>query len=181
MFMDQSALWNKMKLGDKSAYEQIYRLYIHQLLKYGARLCTDQTLVEDCIQELFVEIWQRRKNLGLTNNIGGYLILSLKRKLIKKIKHSQKTNSLDVDIPITESVEKSDGDQLQRVKDAMHFLSEREREVIHLRFEMELEYEEIGKIMDLKYQSVRNQLHRAISKLRGVLSIFYWLLINLLA
>jgi RNA polymerase sigma-70 factor (ECF subfamily) len=48
-------LWNAFRQGDEQAFAQIYRNYVKVLYRYGLKITPDTSLIEDCIQDLFVE------------------------------------------------------------------------------------------------------------------------------
>jgi RNA polymerase sigma factor (sigma-70 family) len=174
-------------LGDDKSLENIYRTYVKTLFHYGSKFTNDKEFVIDCIQEVFVDLFVHRKNLGETNNIKLYLFLSLKRKIIHSLQKKGFVQFLpDEALPFlsnysTEeeiSDKESDMVLLSKLSKALETLSLCQKEAIYLRFSCELKYEEICQIMDLNYQSVRNLVHRSIEKLRKILvcSSFFLLL-----
>jgi RNA polymerase sigma factor (sigma-70 family) len=171
-------LWNDFRTGDEKSFEKIYRIYVQPLYKYGSKFTYDKELVLDCIQEVFVDLFIYRQNLGETNNIRLYLFKSLKRKIIR----SNQNNNLiqlfpDDELPFLShysseqeipDLEDETG-RIYELTKALKMLSPRQKEAIYLRFVCELSYEEICHVLNLNYQSVRNLVHRAIEKLRKIL------------
>ncbi|WAC40384.1 RNA polymerase sigma factor [Pedobacter sp. SL55] len=88
--IQESEIWEKFKSGHTSSFEWIYDRYSKELFKYGCGFSFDQDLVEDCIQELFTSLWQKRKGLGPTTSIKFYLLGSLRRMLVRKTSQSKK-------------------------------------------------------------------------------------------
>lgn len=171
-------LWNNFRSGDEKSFEIIYRTYIKPLYLYGSKFTNNKELVLDCIQEVFVDLFIHRQNLGETNNIKLYLFISLRRKIIYSI-HKKNLIQLfpDEELPFLSiySTEEEVSDQesemelINKLSKALETLSPRQKEAIYLRFSCELKYEEICQIMELNNQSVRNLVHRAIEKLRKIL------------
>ena len=62
-------LWRKNLAGDENAYTYIYRKYIEELFSCGMRFTPDKELVKDCVQDIFIKIYNNRSNLGATDNI----------------------------------------------------------------------------------------------------------------
>jgi hypothetical protein len=58
---DEKSLWHDLLNGDKIALEFIMNEYMDSLFLYGKRFSTDTNFIEDCIQDLFIGIWQRRE------------------------------------------------------------------------------------------------------------------------
>lgn len=175
--MSDEQLWGQMKEGHKEALSEIYKKEINFLIGYGCKICGNQDLVEDCIQELFVEIWKNRVNLTITDNIRRYLLVSLRRKVIKK--SSTKIVEISENNSFQDSKDEADYNLIQNestetrksiLQKAILNLSPRQREAVHLKFYEEMSYEEICKVMDINYQAARNMVSKAIKALSLVVS-----------
>lgn len=177
--MSDILLWGQLKAGNKSALEQIYATYISSLLKYGRKFSRNDQVIEDCIQDLFIELWKNRNGLGMTDSIQRYLLVALRRKVIRQLDKSKKwvsdTEPTELDFEVEIAVDQKlialelSAERAQQVKAAMENLSKRQKEVIYLKYVSGLDYEDIGAIMGLNYQSVRNLVSNALKKLKGTL------------
>ena len=177
--MSDILLWKQLKEGSKSALERIYSTYISSLLKYGRKFSRNDQVIEDCIQDLFIELWKNREGLGMTDSIQRYLLVSLRRKVIRQMDKSKKrvsdTEPTELDFEVVIAVDQKlialelSEERAEQVKAAMENLSKRQKEVIYLKYVSGLDYEDIGEIMDLNYQSVRNLVSNALKKLKGTL------------
>jgi len=172
--MSDLLLWNRLRQGNKKALETIYRSHIAGLKQYGLRFTQDASTVEDCIQELFVELWNSRSRLSETDSIKPYLLLSLKRKIFRVVKKNRKSTDVELeeyhfdavlDIESMLVVSEDASTQKEKLKKAFEQLSDRQKEIIYLKYYADLNYKDIAGQMDLNYQSARNLLHRAITKL----------------
>ncbi len=172
--MSDKKLWNNLKNGESKALEQIYRTYFTELYNYGKKFTKDENNVEDCIQELFVELWNRREKLSETDAIKPYLFVSLKRKIFHSVKKIRKSTDTELEESFFEAElsidqilinSETDGEQKSKLKHAFSQLSDRQKEILYLKYYSEMDYDEISKIMDLNYQSARNLVSRALSKL----------------
>ncbi len=177
--MSDILLWKQLKDGNKSALERIYSTYISSLLRYGRKFSRNDQVIEDCIQDLFIELWKNRAGLGMTDSIQRYLLVALRRKVIRQLDKSKKwvsdTEPTELDFEAEIAVDQKliemeiSSERAQQVKAAMGNLSKRQKEVIYLKYVSGLDYEDIGEIMDLNYQSVRNLVSNALKKLKGTL------------
>ncbi|HEV3413036.1 MAG TPA: sigma-70 family RNA polymerase sigma factor [Puia sp.] len=174
--------WSQFKDGDREAFAAIYQQHILQLITYGFRLCADQDLLKDQIQELFVELWQSRKNLAPTRSVKFYLFKALRYKLIRLERNrylSQQSAriALTLDNPLQEAIEtsiienESRTSRITSMREAIKTLSLRQQEAIQLRYYQGFTHDQIAELMDLNYQSVSNLLHRALSRLKEVYKI----------
>lgn len=179
-----SILWSQLKAGDKNALEQIYRDHAAALIKYGRKFSADGQLVEDCLQDLFIELWKNREGLGNTDAIRKYLLVSLRRKIIRALGHSRIVGqepeehhfTAVFDIESQWEMEEWDNARRKQLQQALESLSKRQQEVLYLKYFMEMDYAQIGEIMELNYQSARNLAHRALEAIRNLMLLLAWLL-----
>jgi len=187
--MSDILLWKQLKEGNKSALERIYSTYISSLLKYGRKFSRNDQVIEDCVQDLFIELWKNRAGLGMTDSIQRYLLVALRRKVIREMDKSKKrvsdTEPTELDFEVEIAVDQKlialelSAERAAQVKAAMENLSKRQKEVIYLKYVSGLDYEDIGETMGLNYQSVRNLVSNALKKLKGTLLPLALILIEL--
>lgn len=170
-------LWQQLKNGDKEAFTKIYRDHYPKLLSYGLKIKSNEDFVKDCIQETFCDLLHYLNTLGDTNSILFYLIASLRRKIIRKLRYDL---SFRIDenkyLNIMELPENSLEDDLidkewnrtkrKQIKSMIDDLPPRQKEALLMRFYLNFDYAYISEFMELKVQSVRNLVHQAIKTLR---------------
>ena len=78
-------IWERFKAGDRNAFETIYNEFIDVLYAYGAKITPNKNLLEDSIQDLFIDIYRYGSKLRKPEYLEFYLFKSLKRIIIKKI------------------------------------------------------------------------------------------------
>ena len=161
--------------------QSIYQQHADALLDYGCRFCPDINTVEDHIHDLFVYIWKNRDRLGTTDSIRAYLLLSLRRSILKGVKRQSKTTSMAEDTLSYFRIESAVEDQIIKVEEdeqnslklqeALLDLSDRQREAIYLKYFKNMDYHEISKIMGINYQSVRNLIFNGLKSLRRTMAL----------
>ena len=57
---DWTSVWMRFKEGDLNAFQEIYDGFLPNLHAYGAKLAPGFELLDDCIQELFLELYGRK-------------------------------------------------------------------------------------------------------------------------
>lgn len=170
-------LWETFKRGNEEAFARIYHMLVQDLYNYGLHIAADPELVEDCIQDLFIYIWDSKEKLGRTDNIKFYLFTALKRRILVKTGEKQKKDLLLKTTPLNS--EKADllaepmflssqeeQEQSERLEKALQALTPRQREAIYLRFYDKLSYAQIASIMSLTIQSTYSLIARAMEGLR---------------
>ena len=178
--MDDIALWGLLIKGDQKALEILYQRYYSLLLNYGLRCSTHKELVKDCIQDLFINLYQNT-HINVTNiTVRSYLLKALRNNLTYKLATNKEADLLDdsvFHIPLNEDLfeqlfPKNDHDlQLaRRLLEAISQLSPNQKTVLYLRYVQELSYKEIADVMDMNIQSSMNLSSRALAKLRTLVT-----------
>lgn len=111
------------------------------LYRYGTKFVNDEELVKDCIQELFIKLYENRHKLPDLDNPLFYLFGSLKNLLIDLLRRNQRMLYLSPEeLPFQaqfvynqEDNEEPDDDIKNKFEEEMSLLSDRQKEVIYLR------------------------------------------------
>ena len=165
--------------GNMAAFSQLYDLHINILFNYGMKMTIDIELLIDCFHDIFVKLFTKKDELGTIDNLKSYLFISLKNKLcdeLRKRMYMSDTAIEDVNAVAPTDVEDDYMEEEQRknefslVKRLLDQLSPRQREALTLYYIEEKKYEDICEIMNMNYQSVRNLMHRGLTKLRSLAS-----------
>lgn len=178
---DELRWWDELRSGNQLALKNIYNAFYGSLMNYGLRLHSNQEYIEDCIQDLFVDLWRLKDNLGDTDSVRNYLIGSLRRRILRGLKansaiqvelqvhHDKSDDSTDFELHWIQGEESKA--LSHKISKAMESLSKRQREAIYLKYSEGLDYDQICESMDLQYQSVRNLISTAVQRLREMMSV----------
>lgn len=176
-------VWIAIKNDDKDAFAFLYEEHIEILYDYGMKLCSDDALVEESIQNLFIEIWDHRKNRSQVQNIRSYLIKSLRYKIFNQISRNKKAQfvalenypeEITIVSPFEATIVNTELEMSRKRKIAIQVskLPAQQREIINLLFYLEYSYEEISEIMGINIRSVYTLAWKAISRLRKSITEF---------
>lgn len=177
---DQSSkLWDSFLEGDDRAFESLFNLFSDPLYRYGMKFVPNDDAVKDCVQDVFIRVYNNRGKLPANINPKLYLFRSLKNRLIDEIrssKHLEYVSSQELNFHVEyyydpEDEKEQDAEIKDQFEKAMSLLTDRQKEALYLRFQMEMSYQEIAQLLDINYQSVRNLTHRAIEKIRSEMSL----------
>jgi RNA polymerase sigma-70 factor (ECF subfamily) len=175
---DDQILWALFKGGDEAAFIIIYQDYCNLLFNYGCQFCQDEELIKDCLQDFFVYLREKRKNLGDTTSIKLYLMKAFKRRVIDYLNKHQKQNKkqeefLLFQFPIEMSSEdiyiknQLEEEEIITLKKALESLDVKEREAIYYFYYEKLTYEQIAIILEFSHvSSARRLIYRGLGKLR---------------
>ncbi len=169
-------LWHRLKQGDKAAFSELFERYHASLTVYGNSLMSHPERVQDCVQDVFVDVWLYRHSLSETVVVKAYLLSSVRKRIARLYQRDnvfRQTTSLEsieflLDFSIEEQLiaDEETATQVSQLNRLINNLPARQKEAIYLRFHQGLSIEQIGEMLDINYQSVTNLLHRAIQHLR---------------
>ncbi|WP_341836648.1 sigma-70 family RNA polymerase sigma factor [Chitinophaga pollutisoli] len=179
--LDHDMDWIRMKSGDLSAFERIYRAHVRPMMRYGLKITDDPALVQDCIQDLFEEIWNTRQHLSDTPYPKFYLLRALRNKLSRQLSKQSFIRNGELNLASGELLSgyveldivarETETHNRQTLRELLDGLPRRQQEAIHLRFYHNIPYENIAEMMDMNYQSVLNLVQRALKSLRKGFSL----------
>jgi RNA polymerase sigma-70 factor (ECF subfamily) len=171
-----SDLWAMASADDHHAYNLIHKNLYPGLYNYLFQMVKDDDVADDLLQDLFVKIWDKRKQIGVINNLKAYFFTAARSMAINyfrkvKLQASKLENFIQPEIAFSaEDILISGEDDMglkERMTLALNTLPARQREIIYLKYYQEMEYQKIAEITGIQYQSVVNHVFRALQTLRA--------------
>lgn len=171
-------LWDAFRRGDDDAFSYLYRKFSPILYSYGYHLCHNRDQTEDCMQDLFVYLYQHRAQLGETDSIKFYLYRSLRRRIAEKAQANSRwvwdedataRPEFELDLPAEAGLidQQTAHEQKQKLDYLLNRLPKRQKEALYLLYFEELSYPEIAQVMGLEIKSVYNLIYNSLVSLRG--------------
>ena len=156
---------------------QLYDKHIDNLFMFGTKFTTDRELIKDCIQDVFVKLFNKGNELEKVSNIESYLYVSLRNRIndeYRRMVHLCDDEITDANMrPLCEGNDEYDMERIEEENNRnlamtqyIDSLSPRQRQIIQLFYIEQRKYDDICQIMGINYQSVRNLMHRSMSRLR---------------
>jgi RNA polymerase sigma factor (sigma-70 family) len=174
--MSEIELWNAFRNGNHEAFQRVYQTYAKHLLSYGNRLSSNTSLIEDSVHDLFIELWQSRKNLSETDSIKFYLFRSLRNKINNNRKRETLFDITDIgsacdnpdDFLIETHLIEIEGQQdlLSQLRKGYESLTPRQQQALTLRFYNHFSNEETAQIMGVNYQSACKFIYSGLKSLK---------------
>lgn len=179
---EDPVVWKDLLGGDRRALAHIYSTYFDKLYNYGSKISRDSAIIEDAIQDLFIELWNRREGLNQhVKSIKHYLYVCLRRKIINKLSRQQ--NNVELEELASFDMElfhkshylnnQINTELRQKLTEMIETLTPKQKEAIFLIYYDELSYPEVASIMSLKVKTVYNLVHQAIARLKGRKNVFW--------
>lgn len=174
-------LRERLSYGDESAYSEIYQLYAASLIGFASSKLYSLDEARDLVQDVFVYLWDERKNKLIHSSLQSYLFAITRHRIIDHIrrnvtreKYASMVQALNYNIEnnLVENIEAKDlGMAIDKV---VSNLPPRTKEIYRLSRVEHKKIAEIAEILHLTDRTVKNQLTTALKVLRnsvGKLSI----------
>jgi RNA polymerase sigma-70 factor (ECF subfamily) len=162
--------------GNKKAFGLLYEQYLDEIYRFVYISVSDRLEAEDITENVFIKSWEQLPIIysqdSQIDNFRAWLY-RIARNLVIDFFRSKKPVVLHHDIPSDETSPEKVHDQnnlSQRLIHAIMQLEPNYRQIIVLRFINQLSHKEAAQIMHLGYNNVRVLQHRALKKLRVLLS-----------
>jgi len=153
-------------------FEEVFHLYYSPLCNYASKIVGDDSIAEDLVQNLFIQLWENNK-LDIVKKYEHFLVRATKYKCIDflRTKRVEKEVYLD-NIPEDYSITLYDLAE-EDIEPLLHYfvakLPPKTREVFLLSRNSGLTYKKIAKEMDISVKTVENQMGRALRMMRALL------------
>lgn len=173
--ISEEILWQRYRDSDEEAFNELFQRYYRKIVHYGLKFTQDRQLAEDCLQELMIRLWTKRRIVGDTESVRHYLFKAYRHILFRKIKQLKtlplESEGFDLPDPYLSAEEslirhEADSQLKSSVNRLLRDLTPRQREILYLRFYQNLTPPEIGSLLSINAQSVSNIIQRAFIKIR---------------
>ncbi|PKB17788.1 RNA polymerase sigma factor [Flavobacterium sp. 5] len=174
--LDDFTLWNNLKAGDEKAFSILFEKYYSDLVRYGNSLCSYDDKVQDCVQDVFTDIWVYRESLSASVIVKAYLLSSVRKRIGRLYKRDPffkkginiETTEFLFDFSIEQQLidDEITAEKVLQLNMLINNLPSRQKEALYLRYHQQLTVEQIAEIMMVNYQSASNILFRGIQNLR---------------
>jgi RNA polymerase sigma-70 factor (ECF subfamily) len=175
---------NRIRTGDASAYESVFRALFQPLVGYVIRIVDSKAVAEELVQELFLTLWMRRATLEVTGgSLSAYLFTAARNRALAHIRRERVAarfrdrQELDAKLAEQERSRELRDDQAEieialAIAEAVNALPDRCRAVFKLSRQRGLTYAEIGKELEISPRTVENHMAHALRVLRVRLQRF---------
>ena len=165
--------------SDDAAFTEIYNRYWNKLFSVAANKLNNLAEAEEVVQDIFLDLWKRRKELNITICLNAYLATAVKYKVInifakrnQQLRFCEKT-IMDRSIADISTEQWLSFQELRdRLGKLVAALPEKCRFVFQLSRDRGLSQKEIASQLDISEKTVEAHLSKAIRTLRTELKNF---------
>ena len=178
---------------NSDCFKDVYKKYFSVLHAYSFRIVGREEVAEDIVQEVFLDCWDRRRSIDMTESLKPLLYTLTRRKSIDFLRKSENKNLLFSDFEL--NLEQFFFDTLvsdnfidtremeQIIEEAILLLPPKCKEVFLLSRESGMKNKQIAETLGISVKAVEKHITKAIKQIRlaleekGHLSLFLFFLI----
>ena len=165
-----------MAIVDQKQYElfkAVFGQYYQLLCNYAYSYTKDRDEAEDIVQEIFLRIWEKKRDLMETETIRFYLFTAVRNNCLTLLDRKKKMTLLSdeemtsaIVQPSEDQMEKTPRDEISMIKKGLSLLPPKCKDAFLLSRIGNLSYKEIAEAMSISVKTVENQIGKAIRILR---------------
>jgi RNA polymerase sigma-70 factor (ECF subfamily) len=171
--IDEHKLLQCLQAGNREAFSEVYRRYWKKLFTVAAHKLQNFAEAEEQVQDIFLEIWNRRESLTIHSTLSVYLAAAVKYKVInvlarrnQQLKYASYA-AAHLSVADTSTEQWLQFEELQeRLEELVAALPEKCRLVFRLSREKGLSQKEIASTLNISEKTVEAHLAKATKMLR---------------
>jgi len=166
------------RFDDQQAYKELFTSLYTYLFQFAKTLVKAKEPAEEIISDVFIKVWEKRKDLEKIDNLRLYLYVSTRNRAynyLDKQKHNL-TNPLDdfqaefTSVYFDPEQLLITADMLARIQKAVDELPPKCKMIFKLAKEDGLKYREVAEVLNISIKTVENQLAIAVQKIGSAVS-----------
>lgn len=174
--INDSALIERASRGEPAAFQQLFDKYWPDLFHMACKRLSSKEDARDIVQEVFLSLWNNIGHVKIEESLAAYLFVSLRNKIFN---HYEK-NAVRLKHLLNEAFDPIQSEESildhinykylrQFIAEEVARMPKKMKEIYLLSREQQLSIGEIAELLLLSPQTVKNQLHKALERIRGSL------------
>jgi len=172
-----ATLLHHLATGDQGAFTLLFRRYWESLFVTAVKVIRSKEDAADIVQEVFLSVWNRRRELAITGSLAGYLQTSVKYQAIHYIeKNITRRNYLETlgDLAAASSAPTAEISlQVKELQEVVQTVIEnmppRMRKVYELSRKEYLSHKQIAAALGMSEETVKKHIQHAMRLLKTAL------------
>ncbi|AZI24144.1 RNA polymerase sigma-70 factor [Pedobacter sp. G11] len=162
-----------LKKGSHSAYTEIHNRYFELMFIFAFKKLKDEDLSKDFVQDLFVNLWNKRETLSENGKLSSYLYISIRSRIFDYFAHQKvqikyldflKNYQLKTNEPTDHLIREKELDRY--IEQEILRLPKKMRQVFELSRKENLSHTEIAERLEITENNVSQHLSNALKIFR---------------
>lgn len=168
-------LFQLIKEGNEQAYAEIYNKYRRDVFVAAFRILRNIHDAEDVTQEVFISLWNKRKDIEVNTAVRAYLTRMAANSCLNKIKHDTNLTKRNQQYSFmnteAQSGDKHENEQLDDITRLMQELPDKSRRTVEMVYMEGRPHKEVAKIEGISVNTVKTQLYSSLKIIRTKLQL----------
>jgi len=169
-------LLRQLTHNDQAAFTGIYQRYWKLLFREAMNVLRSQKEAEDCVQELFVSLWNRRQSLSVNSSLKAYLQTAIRYQCIDRIEKDMIRGGYLEDFSSYLSAQQTlpsveeeiyARELAANIDQVMDKMPDKMREVFRMSRQEHLSHREIADRLHISEETVKKQIYLALKILKS--------------
>lgn len=165
IFEIDQRLLDKIRKGDRKAFNQLFEKYHRPLYKFAFSFCNNSALSDEAVADVFITIWLNKSKLKI-HTVRPYLFTITKNNVLQALKKNPVNESWDrIKYEIYDSSildEESESIHLTRAHQILAKMPPQCRLIFEMQKIQHFKYAEIAEILNISIKTVENQMGKAL-------------------
>jgi RNA polymerase sigma-70 factor (family 1) len=174
----QNLQYRIARLDDQQAYKELFTSLYSYLFRFAKTLLKSRESAEEVVSDVFIKVWERRRELEKIDNLKVYLYVSTRNIAYNYLDKQKRnlTNSIDdfetefTSIYFDPEQLLVTADMLALIQKAIDQLPPKCKMIFKLAKEDGLKYREAAEVLNISIKTVENQLAIALQKIGATVS-----------
>jgi RNA polymerase sigma-70 factor (family 1) len=163
--------------SDQQAFKELYLAYFDRLYKFAFSILHSAEFAEEAVNDVFLNIWQKRSTLKNIVSLSGYLFISTKNTSFNYLSkfRKERNTSLD-DVLVRFEVDELTPETAfftveirNEIEQAINQLPPKTKLVFQMAKVEGMKYKEIADILNISVNTIDNHIATAVKKLSVIL------------
>jgi len=170
--------------GNQNAFDKLYRKYWKFVYSAAYKRLSDHTYAADIAQDVFTQLWGQLSapESPAIENLKAYLYIAVRNNVFKWMERERKYVPIpDLLMELGSQTGRADAQLLyeelnKAYQTLLECLPAQQQTIFRMRYQNDLSSEQIANVLNLSPKTVRNQLGRALQKIKTALlmTLFIW-------
>ncbi|MEO9477440.1 MAG: RNA polymerase sigma-70 factor [Cyclobacteriaceae bacterium] len=168
---------SQLRQGDESALKHLFDNHFQSFYKYACRIVNDTGVAEEIVQDVFINLWNKKDELTINISLVGYLKTSVKNRCLNHLKKKYVVLETNNDDHITAVMhtgsahEMLQKDELQiLITKGINGLPAKTKLIFSMSRNLDLSHRQIAEELDITQKGVEYHMTNALRHLRHFLA-----------
>ena len=183
--LDDKVLLSFVKKGRAEAFRVLYERYWESLYAHARAMTSCQDTAKDIVQELFVELWDKKENLDIQISLKAYLYRAVRNKVLNTYAQHKIHEKYVISLGQYGEIGENRTDHLlrenlvkERIDEEISELPGKMRKIFEMSRNENKTHKEIAAELNISDKTVKKQISNALKILKSKLDLaFYYVLL----